>query len=60
MSKKLKKNLETITKMKKGPEKRDRVEDVKPDFLVAARLGDSRPAYLDEMVKNYINTANTR
>lgn len=69
MSKKLKKNLGTITKMTRGVEKREgrSVGGAggdgmgKPDYLIAARLGgDARPKYLHEMVKNYLNTARAR
>lgn len=66
MSKKLKKNLGTITKMTRGSDKRDRTgtgapDLQKPDYFIVAKLGgDCRPHYQGEMVKNYLQTARTR
>lgn len=71
MSKKLKKNLGTITKMtrnnsqKKDATLRPRLTNDDPsknqDYILSARLHtEARHEYQEEMIKNYLNTARDR
>lgn len=71
MSKKLKKNLGTITKMtrnnsqKKDATLRPRLTNddssKNQDYILSARLHtEARHEYQEEMIKNYLNTARDR
>lgn len=69
MSKKLKKNLGTITKMTRnnsqkkdlGSHSRNEEPFKTQDYILSARLHtEARHEYQEEMIKNYLNTARDR